>query len=148
MNVKLARIRYSDLNSRQKENYNFMKLSAVLADFGFVTLRLTDDWQGADFIAQHIDGETFLRVQLKSRLTFQKKYRDKGLYIGFGSKGAWYLYPHDEFLAKALEVTGIGRTESWTKGGGYSFPHVPAVLKPILEEYRLDPGLHQRDTKP
>ena len=56
MPLELTRIRYADLNARQKENYNFQKVSAVLADFGFTTLRLTDDWQGADFIAQHIDG--------------------------------------------------------------------------------------------
>jgi hypothetical protein len=35
----------------------------VLADYGFLTMRLSDDWQGADFIAQHIDG-AFLKVQL------------------------------------------------------------------------------------
>ena len=65
MTLDLRRIHYSSLNARQKENFNFQKLSSVLADFGFVTMRLTDDWGGADFIAQHIDGETFLRVQLQ-----------------------------------------------------------------------------------
>ena len=54
------------LNPREKENYNFLKVSAVLADYGFVTMRLSSDWQGADFIAQHLDGETFLRVRPKS----------------------------------------------------------------------------------
>lgn len=77
--MKLERIDYSRLNSRQKENFNFQKVSAVLADYGFVTLRLSDDWQSADFIAQHIDGVTFLRVQLKGRLTFERKYQGKGL---------------------------------------------------------------------
>ena len=68
------------LNPREKENYNFLKVSAVLADYGFVTMRLSSDWQGADFIAQHLDGETFLKVQLKSRLTFDKKiYRQEYL---------------------------------------------------------------------
>lgn len=54
--MKLRRISYNALNARQKENFNFQKVSAVLADYGFVTLRLCDDWQGADFLAQHIDG--------------------------------------------------------------------------------------------
>jgi len=62
-----SRVAYSDLNSRQKENYNFQKVAARLADYGFNSIRLTDDWQGADFIAVHIDGETFLKVQLKGR---------------------------------------------------------------------------------
>ncbi len=42
--MKLEPIQYADLNSRQKENYNFQKLSAVLADYGYVTMRLSDDW--------------------------------------------------------------------------------------------------------
>ena len=41
-------IPYTDLNSRQKENYNFHKVAARMADYGFNCLRLTDDWQGAD----------------------------------------------------------------------------------------------------
>lgn len=60
--MQLKKIAYTRLHARQKENFNYQKLSAVLADYGFVTLRLSDDWQGADFIAQHIDGKQFLRV--------------------------------------------------------------------------------------
>jgi hypothetical protein len=63
----LSPIDYQRLNSRQKEAYNFQKISAVLADFGYCTIRLSDDWGGADFIAQHIDGSV-LKVQLKGRL--------------------------------------------------------------------------------
>jgi hypothetical protein len=57
----LQKIAYTELNSRQKENYNFQKVAAHLADYGFNSLRLSDDWQGADFIACHIDGNMFLR---------------------------------------------------------------------------------------
>ena len=76
-------IPYADLNSRQKENYNFHKIAARLANFGFNCLRLTDDWQGADFIACHIDGETFLKVQLKGRLVIDRKYQGKDIHIAF-----------------------------------------------------------------
>jgi hypothetical protein len=55
------RIEYESLNSRQREAFNFQKVSAVLADYGFITIRLSSDWRGADFIAQHVDG-TFLKV--------------------------------------------------------------------------------------
>lgn len=135
--MKLRRIRYSDLNSRQKENYNFQKLSAVLTDYGFVTMRLSDDWRGADFIAQHIDGETFIRTQLKSRLAFDKKYQGKDLYIAFSDGGTWYLYPHDELLEKVLAATGIGDTNSWSERGGYSFPSVSKQMLALLEPYRI-----------
>ena len=139
MPLELTRIQYADLNARQKENYNFQKVSAVLADFGFSTLRLTDDWQGADFIAQHVDGETFLKVQLKGRLTFGKKYQGKGLYVAFGHGGTWYLYPHDELLAAVLtETDSVGDTVSWEEHGGYSFSGLGRQVRRLLEPYRVE----------
>lgn len=141
--MKLTPIKYSELNARQKENFNFQKLSAVLADYGFVTIRLSDGWQGADLIAQHVDGATFLRVQLKGRLVVHEKYQGKNLWVAFHEDGAWYLYPHDELLNHALEVTGIGSTVSWTERGGYSWPRIPAQLRDVLSEYRI-----HGDTRP
>ena len=137
MPVELNRVRYRDLNARQKENFNFMKLSAVLADYGFSTLRLTDDWQSADFIAQHIDGDTFLKVQLKGRAVVDKKYEGKDLYIAFRSGSSWYLYPHDDVLRELLARTGVGETKSWQERGGYSFPGLSDTIRSILEPYRI-----------
>ena len=91
----LQNIATKNLNTRQIEAYNLQKVSAIFADFGFVTIRMTSDWGYADFIAQHIDG-VFLRVQLKGRLSFYKKYLGKDLFICFRSAETWYLYPHDE----------------------------------------------------
>ncbi|MDQ5946366.1 MAG: hypothetical protein QG619_1789, partial [Pseudomonadota bacterium] len=79
----MKRINYNQLNSKQKENYNFQKVAAVLADYGFTCLRLSDDWQGADFLAYHIDGETTLKVQLKGRLTLEEKYVSKNIHVAF-----------------------------------------------------------------
>ena len=75
MNFK--KVSYDNLNSRQKELFNFQKVAATLADYGFNCIKLADDWQGADFLAYHVDGTTTLRVQLKSRVTIQKKYCGK-----------------------------------------------------------------------
>ncbi len=125
------------LNARQKENYNFLKVSAVLADYGFMTMRLSSDWQGADFIAQHIDGETFLKIQLKSRLGFDKKYRGKNIYVAFPTGADWYIYPHDTLLERVLVDTGIGKTKSWLVDGGYSFPGLSEQLRTLLQPYML-----------
>jgi hypothetical protein len=137
MPVQFSPISYAKLNARQKENFNLQKVSAVVADYGFVTIRLSDDWQGADFIAQHIDGKTFLRVQLKGRLTFDRKYCDKDLYVAFFTADEWYLYPHDELLKDILENTKIGATQSWLERGGYSFPRLSVQLQQLLAPYRL-----------
>jgi hypothetical protein len=140
--TKLRKVEYRTLNARQKENFNFQKVSAILADYGFATMRLSDDWQGADFIAQHIGGEV-LRVQLESRLAFYKKYRKKCLYIAFGERDAWYLYPHDELFDVVLRKTNIGKTLSMRERGGYSFASIPGALRPLLDAYRIS-----GDTKP
>ena len=92
------RVTKSALNARQRENYNFSKISAKLADYGFNCLRLSDDWKGADFIACHVNNNTFLKVQLKGRLTIAKKYCGKSIFIAFPHSDSWYVYPHDKFL--------------------------------------------------
>lgn len=94
----MENINYKDLNDKQKENYNFHKVAAVLADYGFSCQRLFDDWKGADFLAIHIDGEVVLKVQLKGRLTVEARYVGKDIYIAFPYAGQWYLYPHDEVI--------------------------------------------------
>ena len=71
---KFQKINYKDLSPKQQENYNFHKVSSILADYGFTTIKLYDDWKNADFIAQHNDRKTFLKVQLKSRFSIEKKY--------------------------------------------------------------------------
>ena len=87
---RFERVRYDSLNATQKELFNFQKIAATLADFGFNCIKLADDWQGADFLAYHLNGTTTLRVQLKSRLAIQKKYCGKDIWIAFPHKGDWY----------------------------------------------------------
>lgn len=134
----LKRVQYSSLNGRQKENYNFQKISGVLADFGFSTVRLTDDWEGADFVAQHADGRTLLRVQLKPRLFFSKKYMKKGLWMCFRDGDDFYLFPHDLVLELVLKE---GRTmhgsESWEVKGLYSFTNLSKWMQPLLKKYLI-----------
>lgn len=139
MPLYLTRIRYKDLNARQKENYNYQKLSAALADYGFVTMRLSSDWRGADLIAQHIDGETFLKIQLKGRFTFCKHYIGKELYIAFPRSNDWYIYPHDELLEKVHKINGLKDTSSWAKKGVYSFPSLSKRLYRLLNQYQIEP---------
>ena len=138
MKIKFKRVRYSDLNAKQKENYNFQMISAVLAEFGYSTIRLTDDWNGADFIAQHADGKTVLRVQLKPRLHFSKTYSKKNLWLCFREKENVYLLLHDEIVRKVLrKKPRIQHTESWRIRGRYSFKYHPVWLKDLLAEYCL-----------
>ena len=98
----------------------------------------TADWEGADFLAKHIHEKEILKVQLKGRLDFRKKYLGKDLIVAFHAKKTdiWYLYPHDELLNK-LELAGLVlNTKAWAKGG-YSFAGLSPELQQMLETYRL-----------
>ena len=150
MPIEFTQVQYEELNSRQKETYNFQKVSAVLADVGYLTIRLSDDWNGADFIAQHFKTKAFLKVQLKGRLTFDKKYRDNELHICFrdGAHGSWYLYNHKELLDAVLEK--IKETQTWILDKPYHFPVLSGEMKKLLEPYRLPlaSGTDQRGLQP
>ncbi len=137
--LQLTPIDYTSLNARQQETYNFQKVSGVLADFGFVTIRLSDDWQGADFIASHIDGQQFLKVQLKGRLTLDQKYQGKEIWICFRHEKIWYLYPHDAALDWALLNKTLGKKpEIWQNGvGAWSYPSPPRDFLLWLGPYAL-----------
>ena len=136
--MKLQRVAYADLNSRQKENYNFQKVAGRLADYGFNSIRLTDDWQGADFIAVHIDGETFVKVQLKGRLVIDRKYSGKGIHIAFLHGDDFYLYDHDALVGFMEANDKIGADSvTWHEKGFRSWPSPPAWAISYLNEYRI-----------
>jgi hypothetical protein len=133
------KIEYRHLNAKQKESYNFQKASGILAEYGYTTIRLSDDWEGADFLAKHVDGETIIKVQLKGRLTILKNYIEKNIYICFpDGKDHFYLFPHDKVKDEILAKTNIGNTRSWNVDGGYSFPGLNNTLLEILEPYLLE----------
>lgn len=146
MSYKFVPVEYSSLNSRQKENYNFQKVAAHLADYGFNCMRLSDDWQGADFIACHVDGKAFLKVQLKSRLFIQQKYSDKEIYIAFihrnkDNSSDVYFYPHDivrdELLVQGKVTGTLTDSVSWKDRGGYSWGHLSKDMKAYIQQYKV-----------
>ncbi len=138
MSFPFAHVKYADLNARQKESFNFQKVSALLADYGFVTILLSDDWNGADFLALRHTGET-LKVQLKARMNFDAKYEGKDLWLCFPDDGAWYLGKHDELKKVVFEHHEAPTSASWREKGGYSWPSLPTKLRDVLAPYRLQP---------
>ena len=143
MNYVFERVSYDTLTARQQENFNFHKVAAHLADFGFNCMRLTDDWLGADFIALHNDGQRFFRVQLKTRLVIDKKYSGRELYIAFIDRrdNEIYFYPHDqvrdELLAHGEKLGTLSNTVSWCERGGYSWGRLSEQLKKLMSPYSM-----------
>ena len=135
--MRFEKIQYADLNSRQKENYNFQKVAGELADYGYNCLRLNDDWQGADFLAVHVNGDDVLKVQLKGRFTIDNKYRDKNIFIAFLDDEDCYLYPHDIVMDDVLTLDKINSSKAWKETGCYTWPYLSKWATALLSEYKI-----------
>jgi hypothetical protein len=135
-------VEYGDLNARAKENYNFHQIAAKLAEYGFAGMRLSDDYGGADFLSIHNDpnkAAIVLKVQLKGRLTFDKKYIDKDIFIAFRENDRVYVYPHDELKNRIQEAEKSRSTKhsEWWDHGSRSWPSIPKFQQHILDEYEI-----------
>ena len=126
--MNLKKIIYTELNSKQKENYNFHKVASALADYGYNSMRLNDDWQGADFIA--VKGDDMLKIQLKGRFTIDKKYIRKDIFISFLEEDKVKIYNHDDALKLIPENVKISK--SWSEVGGYSWGKTPKYFNEII----------------
>ncbi len=135
--MKFELIDYKKLSGKQQEIYNFQKVAGVLADYGFNCIKLADDWLGADFLAYHKDGIETLKVQLKGRLTIDKRYLGKGLHMAFPLGRNWCLVEHDELVDIIDRVTEWLKTPSWTSNGQYHSAKPSRTLVVALVPYTL-----------
>lgn len=132
-----AHVEYKQLNSRQQEIFNFQKVAALLADYGYACIKLSDDWKGADFLADHFSAEQTLRVQLKSCLTVDKKYIGKNIYMTFPVRGAWYLVPHEVLLDLVMQNSNVANTKIWQEKGLHFTASPSAKLMALLKPFAL-----------
>jgi len=128
MPMNFEKIDYYKLNARQKENYNFHKVASALADYGFDSMRLNNDWEGADFIS--VNKDEMIKVQLKSRFTVAKKYLSKNIFIAFIEDGQVKIYNHDE--AVSLLSENIITSKSWVNDGAYTMNKTPVAYEHII----------------
>ena len=126
--MDLSKVTYENLNAKQKENFNYHKVAAALADYGYDSMRLNNDWQGADFIA--VKNDEMLKVQLKGRFTVDKKYIGKDIYVAFIENGIIKIYEHDK-VVKMLPKN-ILNSSSWFDKGGYSWGKTPKIYDSII----------------
>lgn len=131
--MQLKKVEYTELNSKQKEVYNFQKVAGLLADYGFNCIKLADDWQGADFLAYHKDKQDTLKIQLKARVSIDKKYVGKGLHVVFPVKGVWFLIEHDALVELVARHTPWLNSESWKIAGIYNSDAPNAQLLSALK---------------
>jgi hypothetical protein len=131
------KINYDELSGKAKETYNFQKVSAVLADYGYATNWLNIDFESADFIATHFDGYNILKVQLKGRFSIYKKYIGKDIYICFPYKKSFYMIPHDKMVEIVEKKTIWLDSSSWKENGFYHSHRPSRELVEEIEKYKL-----------
>jgi len=131
------KIDYNKLNPKQQESYNLQRISSIFAEYGYLVIKLSDDWNDADFIALEFGKDNYLKVQLKGRFGFFKKYLGKNLSICFCDQysNSWYLYPHDELCEIIMKKHGD--TVSWKDKGEFHFPTISEDDKEILRKYKI-----------
>ena len=127
--LKFEQIEYRTLNPKAQETYNFHKMAAILADYGYNCLWLNDDWNGADCIAVHIDGISDFKSQLKDAVSYAQKYRAKQLYIAFFELSNLCIDAHNFVLHKWKMIFQTRR--SWKKAH-ISKPKLPKDLEKFL----------------
>ena len=132
--IKLEPIEYSSLKSKAQENYNFLKMAAILADYGYNCLWLNDDWNDADCIAMHIDGISDFKIQLKGGISFAQKYRGKNLFIAFFELGDLYIYPHDVVLD---QVKSVISDQTWLAKGTYFQTKITKKFSETIAPYKV-----------
>ncbi len=126
--------------SKQMETYNFHKASAVLAEYGFDCIRLSNDWQGTDFLAHHPDTGKTLKVQLKTGLVIDKKYKHRpDLYMCFTldrTGATWYLVKHQRLMEIVKEHSPEKfDLKSWENKGIYWTWTASTEVREALEEF-------------
>ena len=124
------KIDYDSLNSKQKENFNYHKVASALADYGYDSMRLNNDWEGADFIA--VKGDEMIKVQLKGRFTVDKKYLGKDIFIAFIENNIVKIYKHDDVVE--MLPKNILDSISWCEKEAYSWGQTPKIYSPIIRE--------------
>jgi len=137
------RVAYEDLKrGKAQEAYNYAKVASVLADYGFECTRIFNDTEGPDFIAYNAELRRTLRIQQKSAMQVESKYRGKGLWIVFQWYRIWYLIEHDKLWDIIANNTGYMEPPSFQKEQRV-FKHRPSKkLKALLEPYCLGLPAH------
>lgn len=141
-----GKVDYRTLNGRQQEVYNFHQIAALLAKHGYASYAIRDDWNGGDMFARHMLTGEPMTIQIKSRLTFDRKYQGKALWIAFPEADtlAAYVYPHDAVLNKYLDLRRdrnlpLEDNAAWERDGLVHWSRPTKELLEVLRPYRLEP---------
>lgn len=103
---KITPLPSTEFNTNKKykkliEQINYSRLSNYLINCGYLPQWLNFDSEGADFVIFSYDQTKIYKIQLKSRVTLDREYYGKGLYIAFPQDETkplsnWVIVDHDQ----------------------------------------------------
>ena len=135
----MEKLNFNEMSPTFREHRNFLKLSSVLVDYGYMCSWLPVDDQGADFIAVHCKTNHVLKIQLKGRISVERKYFGKDIYMAFPKDDRkpledWMIVPHDKLVELFISPA------SWNKNHGRSSGKIPLkILTGVRQLSIIDP---------
>jgi hypothetical protein len=133
-------IDYDKLSGKEQESFNSTKLRAAMSDWGYLESFIVngDKW-GPDILFYKSSDATIMKVQLKGRPFLDRHYCEKDIHIAFQDRenSEWYVYPHDDIMAKVLATGRLVGTKSWDIKGSWSWSYIPPWLGDILNPWKI-----------
>ena len=128
----------TDVHQPSKEIRNRYEFCSLFLVKGFIPYHPEYD-TGVDFMLYREEDDLFIKVQLKSRWTVDRKYLGRNIWIAFPNQERnlqqWYLAPHDRMVEHGRN--SHGNTSSW-KDGLYHKTPLPQAWLQLYEEFRVE----------
>ena len=122
--------------SGRERSDNVQNCVKVLAQHGY-TRTGPSDHPDADFLANHRDGPSAIKVRVATRVDIRSRIRDQDIHMSFPVHSSWYLVPHDELVRIAGETTPWLWSNSWVDRGWYGSANPFKAMLERLEEFAL-----------
>ena len=125
------------MHSEQTEAINRALLEIELIKAEWVPLWPTVA-SGIDLGAYQPKSGEFRPIQLQERMTLDRKYMGRGLWLAWPTEDrGFYWMPHDDLMKEFVKNTSPN-SESWQQSGGhYTLPKLSSSWIEFLEPHRL-----------
>ena len=108
-------------------------IQARLLELGWMTYNPSADVGGVDWIMINLETSELKKIQQKGRITIDKKYLNKEIWIATIIQNQVFIFPHD-YILETESGKKAKLTTSWEKGH-YNWPKPPKSLLNDLQQY-------------
>jgi hypothetical protein len=135
--MRFERIDLGQLSVSEIRKYNYNKVTAALADYGFATELAPEGQVLWDFVATQLSSGKQIKVLIRPQMTLEKKFLGKDIYICFLEGSNWYIYPHDQHYEHVRITSNLMDTTSWKKEGTFTVSKLSAQNKLAIARFKI-----------